>query len=268
MNPCTHVTGGWGGVRETQDVSWNRKSPSSRGIRHPECPARSLAINWLNTERFAKRSINKSTRFQRSENYFSFLSAWLSLPKAMKSSYSLVTFFEAWKTWLVKNVFGIMGPFEGRVLYKRSREKEIIRKFCILLFYVYVTWRKTSITQFNGCKTRRRSLNIRRTAAAIFGSRCMCNVTNAALDIHPVMAISALQQCIYSNLSVTCNCLIRNPLSEANDPPRSPDGTVHNASNIALERQLKKSLRYGYGDHNGTDIPPRKHLYWLLIFTS
>jgi len=32
------------------------------------------------------------------------------------------------------------------------------------------------------------------------------------------MAITALQKSVYSNLSVTCNCLIRNPLSEANDP--------------------------------------------------
>ena len=52
--PCTHLIGGWGGVRDSQDVSEKRKFPSSRGIRHPDCPNLSLAINWLNTERFVK----------------------------------------------------------------------------------------------------------------------------------------------------------------------------------------------------------------------
>jgi len=68
-NSCTILIGDWGGVRDSQDVSEKRKFPSSRGIRHPDCPTRSLAINWLST--------------------------WLSLPNAMKSSYCLVPFFEA-----------------------------------------------------------------------------------------------------------------------------------------------------------------------------
>jgi len=136
----------------------------------------------------------------------------------MKIPYCLVPPFEAWKMWPIKNVFCILGPFDGRVLYKRLRENDNFRKFDIPKFYFYVTLRKTSITQFNGCKPRRRSLSIRRTAAAILGSRFMCNVTIATLDIHPVMAITALQKSFYSNLSVTCNCLIRNPLSETNAP--------------------------------------------------
>jgi hypothetical protein len=53
-NSCTHLIGGWGGVRDSQDVLEKGKFSSSPGIRHPDCPSLSLTINWLNTEIFVK----------------------------------------------------------------------------------------------------------------------------------------------------------------------------------------------------------------------
>jgi hypothetical protein len=35
--------------------------------------------------------------------------------------------------------------------------------------------------------------------------------------------------------------------------PWTPEGTAHNASNNPLERQLKKILRYRYGNNNATE---------------
>jgi len=35
------------------------------------------------------------------------------------------------KNVISKNMFCIMGPFDGRVLYKRSRENKKLRKFYI-----------------------------------------------------------------------------------------------------------------------------------------